>query len=310
MATIARRRFLVTAGVISVALVLFVAGVAWARRTASDNQDPAVALLQVEPYPVSPFGQEPLSGDDLNAYMRTQVELLRSPNVLSHVAFDPKIAALPFVASSEDAEAGILEQLEITILPHSYLIRISAPRLDPADAVPLVNAVIDNFLMLDAQWSAATRERQIEHLTSYMNELEGRLTERRTSLELLERDGATVEVDGQRLDRSIAERDLLDCLARLRQTRLERAAAEARSAPDDAEVAALERQIRLLEEDRQQLVRALVEPLDEEANAGNLRAEIESLERIAAESRRELERRRFEARGTNQIIQISEARAK
>ena len=215
MATNARRRFFVIVGAISVALVLLVAGVAWARQTASDDRGTASALLQVEPYPVSPFGQEPLARDELDSLMRTQVELIRSPNVLSRVSVDPKVAASPSMASPKDAEAAMLEQLEVTILPDSYLIRVSAPRLDPADARPARhNAVIDNFLMLDAQWSAATHERQIEHLTSYMNDFEVLLTERRTSLESLERDGATVEVDGQRLDRSIAERDLLDCLGR------------------------------------------------------------------------------------------------
>ena len=140
----------------------------------------ASALLQVEPAGVNPF----TSGRDgsLDSYMRTQVELIRSPNVLSTASYNPKVATGPTVSGALDAEVALLEALQVTVLPNSYLLRVSASSKSAADAANIVNAVVDAFLQLDTQWSAAKTEKQIANLESYANELELKVEEQQQTL--------------------------------------------------------------------------------------------------------------------------------
>ncbi len=154
----------------------------------------AASLLRVEPSSHELFGTSDASESSYQNFMETQVQLITSSNVLASAATSRSAAAMPTIRSADDPEAELRRRLEVRIRPKSYLIEVSTAFHSPAEAVAVVNAVVDSYLASDAEWSEGMTRNQIKNLETYRASLQTQVEERQKAwLELAARGNAWVE---------------------------------------------------------------------------------------------------------------------
>jgi len=143
------------------------------------------SLLQVEPNESTPFNSS--LDRDLDSYLRTQVRLITSPAVLLEAAENPQVTAMPSIQRALDPEQRLRQMLDVQVEPGSYLIRVAAQSTSPSETATVVQAVVQSFLELDAQWSEAQTKGQIKRLEAYKSDLENQIEARAQALKDLVR---------------------------------------------------------------------------------------------------------------------------
>jgi len=97
----------------------------------------------------APFVAFPLKDDDrTDAYVETQVELLRSPKVLQAVMVVPGVAQVREIAEQRDPVRWLQSQIRVKGVGKSELHTVSFQCSDPAAAALVVNAVMDSYFNL------------------------------------------------------------------------------------------------------------------------------------------------------------------
>jgi uncharacterized protein involved in exopolysaccharide biosynthesis len=132
----------------------------------------ATSLLRIEPEDVDLFGLKDKGKDDLASFQETQIQLLKSPNVLTSAATNPRIARLPWVAGSTDAVAELRKVVDARALTGTYLAEVAVNSKVPAEASNVVNAVVDAYLESNAEWSEGMTRTQIQKLEDYLKDLD------------------------------------------------------------------------------------------------------------------------------------------
>lgn len=128
-----------------------------------------VNIDSTNPYTVGgPVGPRTLD----NATVRTQITLITSPNVLSQVATDPKIARLSCIREADqegiDPETFLKELIEVEPVSGTTLINVSASTRNPAEAPVIVNAVVKAFEKAEEGRSTTQNKRATEALELYL----------------------------------------------------------------------------------------------------------------------------------------------
>jgi len=134
------------------------------------------SLLRIEPNEATPFGTT--GSENLDTFMRTQVQLAQSPNVLSTALLEPSVSSGPTIRSAIDAEQALLEMLDVSVQSQTYLMQIAAESTDPVEAAAVVDAVTQAFLEMDATWAEAQTTEQIKKLELFEQQLQERLDAR------------------------------------------------------------------------------------------------------------------------------------
>ena len=130
----------------------------------------ASSLIRIDPQKDNIFGGQS-QGETLDAFLKTQVELITSPNVLSAAATSPKAAKLPLISSAGDVVQELRKMMTVQIVPETYLIEVSISSRSASEAATLVNAVVDAFMASSIEWSDGMTRSQIKNLETYLVEL-------------------------------------------------------------------------------------------------------------------------------------------
>ena len=141
----------------------------------------AFSLVRIEPSRQDLFETGAHGSEVFATYLKTQIQLITSPNVLSAAAAEPRVAAIPAVRLSPDAEAELARRLDVKLVPESYLIRISKTSPSPADSATVVNAVVNAYMAATAEWTDGMTRSQIKTLENYQRELQDQADEKQES---------------------------------------------------------------------------------------------------------------------------------
>ena len=107
---------------------------------------------------------------------------MTSPNVLSAVLADPRIASLPTLRQAKDPEVEIRKILQVMAVPNTYLLQVSTVTHSPTDSAALVNAVVTAYLNAATEWSDGMTRAQIKSLEIYQRELAAQKNEKSEAL--------------------------------------------------------------------------------------------------------------------------------
>lgn len=129
----------------------------------------ALSLLRVDPTAIDLYIGGSREGGE--PYMRTNVELIKSPNVLQAAAQAEKVRDLPRIRNSADPQLEINNNVFVYIRPDTQLIEVSMVSPSGEEAAIIVNAVVDEFLSNNKLWSSGSRRTQIEKLTAHYKNL-------------------------------------------------------------------------------------------------------------------------------------------
>jgi uncharacterized protein involved in exopolysaccharide biosynthesis len=143
----------------------------------------ADALLKVEPSsPGVLENHRAVRDEPFGQFLETQVELIRSPNVLSSALANSRIAALPRFRNSADAEAELRRLIQVRVLPNTALLRVSMTSATPDECAEVVNAVVTAYLAASNEWSYGVTRAQIKGLEDYERELNAKILEQQQLL--------------------------------------------------------------------------------------------------------------------------------
>ena len=131
----------------------------------------AVSFLKVDPSPIDLYGRSSSEGGE--PYMKTHVELIKIPNVLSDAASKEKVMALArFRAPGIDPIQELTKIIQVRIVPDTYLIEVSMMSQSAVEAAIVVNAVVDSFLDMNRTWSSVSSNNQIAQLSTHLGKLD------------------------------------------------------------------------------------------------------------------------------------------
>ena len=89
------------------------------------------SLLRIEPANRDLFNLGLNSAEAFDPFLQTQVELIRSANVLSATLAEKNVAVTALVREAKDPESELRGRLQVGILGGTYLIRVGLTSLDP-----------------------------------------------------------------------------------------------------------------------------------------------------------------------------------
>jgi polysaccharide biosynthesis transport protein len=140
------------------------------------------SLLRVEPADKDLFGLGLNSAEVFDHFLRTQVELIKSPNVLLAALANRSVAETKVVREASEPESELSGQLQVEIVPGSYFIRVAMTSPDPGESSVIVNEVVKAYLNEATAWSGQKTKFQIESLQTYNRELTDKVNLRKKEL--------------------------------------------------------------------------------------------------------------------------------
>jgi hypothetical protein len=130
------------------------------------------SLLRVEPATTNLFGVASTEFEPFDHFLQTQVELIRSPSVVSTaIASGPKVTGTALLRGSRDPESELRGRLQVGVLSGSYLIRVGLTTPEPADGPAILSEVVKAYLTLANAWSIEKNASRIKRLEKYSLEL-------------------------------------------------------------------------------------------------------------------------------------------
>lgn len=124
----------------------------------------ATAWVRIEEQ--KPFlAYESREGEQSRGFVQTQVELFRTPMILSPVVARPDIAGISEIAKKSDPVDWLSKEIKVKQQEGSELFKISFACSTPSDAQRLVNAVVDEYFRQRNSAESARTQRTIELLT-------------------------------------------------------------------------------------------------------------------------------------------------
>jgi uncharacterized protein involved in exopolysaccharide biosynthesis len=287
----------------------------------------AEALLKVDPVPSGVLGNHQAVRDEpFGQFLATQAELIRSPNVLSAALSDRRIASLPSLRNSADAEAELQRLIQVRVVPNSALLRVSMTSASPGECARVVNAVVMAYLAASNEWSYGLTRAQLKSLEDYDRELNAKVLEQQQVLLDLAhrvddpglRSNPNGHVSKERLSRFLADYDAAVTARIKTDAELEaEKSLQAKSEPAKARQAARldELEVRLRADlatekallDRVQSAQSTSKA--DEVKKSLLQKELKSLHELKDTVSKQLEQLRLETRGEARVHKVSEARA-
>ncbi len=136
----------------------------------------AMSLIRVDPQMTDLFNIRG-PGENLDAYLQTQVKLITSPNVLTAAGTNPKAAVLDRVQRAGDVVLELQKAVSATVIPGTYLIEVSMTSTNGYESATIVNAVVDAYLEANSEWSDGMTRQQIKNLEAYSIDLKNQTDE-------------------------------------------------------------------------------------------------------------------------------------
>jgi capsular exopolysaccharide synthesis family protein len=118
------------------------------------------SLLRVEPQGQTLFD----SVEKDSNHIATQVEMIKSPGVLSAALQKKELQNLEILRDVPDAETQLRSLIKVQPIGVTYIIRVEATTGDPSISAKIVNAVVDSFVNAEGLLSTQTLTQQIESL--------------------------------------------------------------------------------------------------------------------------------------------------
>jgi capsular exopolysaccharide synthesis family protein len=122
----------------------------------------AEAWLRINDH--NPYIAFPDRQNGTDRFVRTQVELLRSPIVLDRVLTDPEIARLPELRDERNPLVWLQRHLAVRSVEGSELFQVMFETTNPKNASAMVNAVLDSYLKVQSEAAAGQSQQIIELL--------------------------------------------------------------------------------------------------------------------------------------------------
>ena len=132
-------------------------------------------LLRVEPANRDLFDLGLNSAEAFDPFLQTQVELIRSPNVLSAALTVQGGRQDDAGQEAKDPESEIRSRLQVGIMGGTYLIRVALTSLEPEDGPVIVNEVVKQYMHVATDWSDKKNRFQITRLNDYKSDLNARI---------------------------------------------------------------------------------------------------------------------------------------
>jgi capsular exopolysaccharide synthesis family protein len=120
---------------------------------------------------------------DFNTYRNTQVELIKTDQVLIAALEKEGIYGLATIKEQEDPIEWLSEELDVAFKPNSELLRIGLSGSRPKDLAMIVNAVLDAYRELIVEQETKSREERTTKLQDLDKGYKARLTEGRKKLD-------------------------------------------------------------------------------------------------------------------------------
>ena len=133
------------------------------------------SLLRIEPANRDLFNLGLNSAEAFDPFLSTQVELIKSANVLSAALTNKKVATTTLVREAKDPESALRSQLQVGIVGGTYLIRVALTSLEPEDGPVIVNEVVARYIYVATDWSDKKNRFQIVRLNDYKADLNARV---------------------------------------------------------------------------------------------------------------------------------------
>jgi capsular exopolysaccharide synthesis family protein len=130
----------------------------------------AYSVLRAEPPTGSLYGVN-TSSETFDMFLQTQVQLIKSPNVLTAAGNDQKAAALKRIQTAGDVVQELKKVVEVNVLTGTYLIEVSMTSPESYESAMIVNAVVNAFLASNEEWADGMTRTQIKKLEDYHREL-------------------------------------------------------------------------------------------------------------------------------------------
>jgi succinoglycan biosynthesis transport protein ExoP len=133
------------------------------------------SLLRVEPADRDLFGLGLNSAEVFDHFLQTQVQLITSPNVLLAALSQREVASTTIVREADDPESELRKRLQVGIVPGSYLVRVAMTTPHPDQASKIVNAVVEQYLVVAQTWSSEKNKSHISNLEQYHKDLKDKV---------------------------------------------------------------------------------------------------------------------------------------
>jgi capsular exopolysaccharide synthesis family protein len=128
----------------------------------------AAALIRIEQR--APFIAWDIKGDaQSNAFVQTQVELLRHAIVLGPVIADPQVSGIREIAREEDKVRWLSKKITVKALGQSELFTVSFACSDPEGSARVVNSALDNYFKLHEEQEVTRIKKVMEILQEEKN---------------------------------------------------------------------------------------------------------------------------------------------
>jgi uncharacterized protein involved in exopolysaccharide biosynthesis len=300
-----RRRIVWVALPIGACLVLL--GSALAARNATKTVRVASTLFVArQPVRIVPEPGERPTREDFEDYQRTQVALIKSRMVLNAAVRDEPAMMKTHLLRHQQDPMGFLEkaiQADFSLAPQ--ILRISMVGDDPQEMAIIVNAVREAYLKEIVNREDLQRANQVDRLQKIYARFQDDLQKRRNTLRQLREALGSKDLKTQAEGETFLRKDLLDCKRELRRVRLARAGAEARAGGDKdklrEERAALNAQVRLLEEEEKQLLDQLRRRRKDSSDVESMAEEIARSEKMLGQFADRIEKLKIELQAPSRI---------
>jgi hypothetical protein len=162
----------------------------------------AFSTLRIEPTKPELFGPA-VRGMDATGflpYLETQRNLILTDRVLEEALSQPSVQAFPLLKETEanDPKLELRENLSVTIIPDTYLIRVSYGSRNPNEAFAVVKEVVDAFLRQHREFNLGDTDSLKKQYEGYLEKLREQIEKKRA--EMLELAAAEDKEDPKKPD--------------------------------------------------------------------------------------------------------------
>ena len=131
----------------------------------------ASSLLRVLPSQTDLYDLNQGTQDHFDGFLKTQVSLISSPNVLTAAGTSSKAVVLPRIQAAGDVVLELRRVIQVAVVPNTYLIEVSMNSPSAHEAATLVNAVVDAFIESNSEWTDGMARVQIKNLEKSLGDL-------------------------------------------------------------------------------------------------------------------------------------------
>ncbi len=196
-----------------IVLAAIVCGVLWFVIAPSYRSHSTLRIAERQPYLAFP------SDDEASPeFVQTQLELLRSPYVITRAMESESLGQLPelrMIAGREDAVTWIRRRLTVVRIGRSEIYEVAFVARSPESAHKVVEAIVTTYMTFQSSLRDQERQHTLEMLEGELNRVERKMNDRRAILRELvkgsmrENPNLAVPEEKDRADRPPAGRGAL-----------------------------------------------------------------------------------------------------